>query len=126
MAFPRHSTFPLRHAPALLLLALAGGAATLGGDITASPADWSAYDGDTVRVSGNAGNSPLGPIVRFQDGGYVALRSFAPWSIDNGGRPVEVKGKIVPGTGYRAEKYVLDVTDAAVMPAQREPTKFGP
>ena len=60
-------------------------------------------------MQGNAGNSPLGAIVRFDDGSYLPLRTRNRWGIDAVGRPVIVKGRIVPGEGVRAEKYVIDV-----------------
>ena len=94
-----------------------------GSQISASPADWNQYSGKTVTVRGNAGNSKQGPIVRFDDGGYIPLLTREPWTFDDrgrllAGRPVEVTGRVVSGEGFRAEKYVLDPQTVTILPPE--------
>ena len=108
-------TRPIFAATALLAsLTLAGCRSSGGAKVSATPADWMTYVGKTITVRGNAGNSKQGPIVRFEDGGYIPLLTHEPWSFDErgrliAGRTVEVTGRIVSGEGFRAEKYVLEV-----------------
>jgi hypothetical protein len=109
-----------------LLPMLVAGCGVGGGDkITASPGDWTQYNGQTVTVRGSAGNSNRGPIVRFEDGGYIPLLSREPWGFDDrgrmlAGRPVEVTGKIVSGVGYRAEKFVLNPESVTIIEPERD------
>lgn len=106
------------------LLLLAGCHGGGGEKITESQMDWSKYDGQTVTIRGSAGNSNRGPLVRFEDGGYIPLLSREPWGFDErgrmlAGRPVEVTGKIVSGAGFRAEKFVLNPESVTVIEAEQ-------
>lgn len=94
-----------------------------GSTLDASPANWSEYAGRDVTLRGSAGNSGQGPIVRFDDGGYVGILSRQPWAIDAVGKPVEVSGRVVSGQGVRAEPYVIDVKFLRLIPPEEQEQK---
>ena len=104
-----------RRASILLAMAIAG-CATPFSVVDKTPPHWSDLDGSTVTVRGTAGNSEMGPIVRLADGGYIPLKTQLPWSIDLLGRQVDVRGQVISGAGFRAERYVIDPTSITPVP----------
>ena len=93
----------------LPLLLLAG--CQLGGSdaIEVTPENWAEFADKEITVVGTAGNSQVGAIVRFDDGGYIGLATNRPWALNNVGRTIEAKGKVVSGEGIRAERYLLQL-----------------
>ncbi|HEX8325312.1 MAG TPA: hypothetical protein VF595_15530 [Tepidisphaeraceae bacterium] len=105
---------------ALLLTGCGGGAASF---IAESPENWSQYADRDVTLRGSAGNSGQGPLVRFDDGGYIGLRTRAPWSPAEIGKPIEVAGRVVSGKGFRAEPYVLEMKSARLLAPEEVPER---
>jgi hypothetical protein len=87
------------------------------------PANWQTFENQVVTLEGSAGNSPIGPILRFTDGSVIGLQGFRLWGIDAVGRPVGIKGTVVRGSGARADSYVINVTEWYLQKSTNVPKK---
>lgn len=100
----------MRHKLYLFALLLAGCATGGGNVITEAPSDWSRFENDTITLEGRAGNSKSGPILRLNDGRFIELENMPrPFSPEEVARSIGVQGKVVPGTGIRQTRYVIQI-----------------
>jgi hypothetical protein len=91
--------------------------------ITAPPSNWQKFEGTTVTLEGSAGNSPSGPILRFNDGSWIGLQGFRLWAFDVITRPVGITGTVARGTGARDGEYVIDVKEWYLQTVSQVPTQ---
>ncbi len=103
----------LRAVPLSCLIFVAGcnwfGGSSSSDVLTQPPSNWQTLQSQKVTLEGSAGNSPTGPILRFQGGSWIGLEGAKQWGLDAVGRPVGVTGVIQPGVGARNGEYVMKV-----------------
>lgn len=94
--------------------------------IMSTPANWQEFENKTIKVQGDAANSPYGPFVRLRDGTSLKLAGMKPWAIDFITRPVGIEGKIVKGTDAFADRYVLQVEKYYRVQTDQQPITIAP
>lgn len=121
----------LTHCVTAVLFALLVGGCTNGGGatsdiITTTPGNWQDYENRTVKLYGNAANSPAGPFLRLSDGTSLKVAGIPIWTIDYATRPVGVEGKIVKGTDAFADRYVLQIEKYYRIQTDQQPVTIAP